>query len=627
MLQLRTLAVAAIVLTGILVLRGLGWLVGPELLIHDQYLRIATATERPPSPVVLVELTESDIEELAYPMSDRDLARLLHWLADAGALAIALDLYRDLPVPPGERELSTALRDEPRIIAVWKALGHGIRPPLALSDRPERIGFNDLPQDEDGVFRRALLFLDDSDGEVQWSFALRVALLALAAEGIAPAPDPERPELLRLGPTTLPYFLGDDGGYVGADDGAYQIPLDFAAHGRFDRVTVGAVLRGEVLPELLRGRVAMVGGNAESVRDAFPVPVAAAIPGMTYHAHAVDQLLRHARGVSKPRRVLAEWQEVALIALVSAVGCMLGFGIPGRPILGTVAQVAAGLAGVAALWLLGAFAFVQGWWIPTVSPALAWVGSAGVATAWISSREREERDQALRIFGLQSSPEVAAEIWRNRHAVFSEGRVRPRRVECSVMFVDLKGYTAQATRMEPERLMSWTNAFMGRMTDVIQAHGGYVDDYFGDGIKAEFGIPLPRGAEDAVGEDARRAAACAIEIADAVVALNAQAAELDLPRYRARVGLHTGAVVTGSIGSAARMKYTVVGDVVVVAQRLESTDSVDHEFEEMPVRILISESTRAHLGEDFAVKPCGRRPLKGYETSFAVFQILGRSSL
>jgi class 3 adenylate cyclase len=75
------------------------------------------------------------------------------------------------------------------------------------------------------------------------------------------------------------------------------------------------------------------------------------------------------------------------------------------------------------------------------------------------------------------------------------------------------------------------------------------------------------------------------------------------------------------------MKYTVVGDVVVVAQRLESTDSVDHEFEEMPVRILISESTRAHLGEDFAVKPCGRRPLKGYETSFAVFQILGRSSL
>jgi class 3 adenylate cyclase len=75
------------------------------------------------------------------------------------------------------------------------------------------------------------------------------------------------------------------------------------------------------------------------------------------------------------------------------------------------------------------------------------------------------------------------------------------------------------------------------------------------------------------------------------------------------------------------MKYTVVGDVVVVAQRLESTDSVEHDFEAMPVRILISESTRAHLGEDFVVKPRGRRQLKGYETPFAIFQIVGRSPL
>jgi adenylate cyclase len=595
MRQLHTMTVAAIVLAVILVLRGFGWLVGPELVIHDHYLRIALAAapERPQSPVVLVELTESDIETLAYPMSDRDLARLLRWLADAGALAIALDLYRDLPVPPGEAELSALLREEPRIIAVWKALGHGIRPPTALSDRHERTGFNDLPEDLDGTFRRALLFLDDSAGEVRWSFALRVALLALAPYGIGPAPDPERPELLRLGPNSLPYFLANDGGYIDADDGAYQIPLDFAAHGRFDRVTVGAVLRGEVPPEQLRDRVAMVGGNAESVRDAFPVPITAAIPGMTYHAHVIDQLLRHAHGISKPLRVLAEWQEVALIAIVSAIGCMLGFGIPGRPILGTVAQVTAGLAGVAAVWLLGAFAFAQGWWIPTFAPALAWVGSAGVATAWISSREHEERDQALHIFRLQSSPEVAEEIWLHRHEIFSEGRVRPRRVECSAMFVDLQGYTAQATHMEPEQLMSWTNAFMGRMTEVIQAHGGYVDDYFGDGIKAEFGVPLPRAEEDAVGEDARRAAACAIEIGDALVALNARAAELDLPRYYARLGLHTGSVVTGSIGSAERMKYT----------------------------------TRAHLGEDFVVKPRGRRQLKGYETPFAIFQIVGRSPL
>ena len=101
----------------------------------------------------------------------------------------------------------------------------------------------------------------------------------------------------------------------------------------------------------------------------------------------------------------------------------------------------------------------------------------------------------------------------------------------------------------------------------------------------------------------------------------------EIGELRARVGIHTGPVVAGSLGSEKRLKYTVVGDVVVAAQRLESTDAVAHDFTKFPTRILASEATCGLLGDDFSQEPLGHIPLKGKEQSLNVHRVLGRRNL
>jgi adenylate cyclase len=110
---------------------------------------------------------------------------------------------------------------------------------------------------------------------------------------------------------------------------------------------------------------------------------------------------------------------------------------------------------------------------------------------------------------------------------------------------------------------------------------------------------------------------------EALESLNAGYRERKLPNVAARIGIHTGPVVAGSVGSAERLKYTVVGDVVITAQRLESTDRVAHDFEHTPCRILISEATRRHLDGGFRCEPQGVVPLKGKQEEVAVYSVLG----
>jgi adenylate cyclase len=640
--RLLAAAVAgAIVFAAVMGLREASLLQGLELAIYDQYVRHASRSAEPPSRIAIVEVTEEDIREQGHwPLSDRTMTSALRALGEAGARVIGLDIYRDLPVPPGEARLGALLRSEPRIVAVRKfgdSDSEGIPGPPALSGT-DRVGFNDILVDADGRVRRGLLFLDDGEGDVEYAFALRVALLALAHHGVRPAADPVRPEWLRLGPRTLRPWEGDDGGYSGEDDAGYQYLLNFpgAEHG-FPSFRLGQLLGGELDPELLRDRIVLVGVNAKSLPDFFHVPfhreletekvgIPSRVAGIELHAHMVEQLVRFGLGESTPMRVLSGWQEALLIALLAAFGCAVGLGTRGSPILGVSAEVVGVLFGVAALWLAGAVAYRAGWWVPMVAPGLAWLSAAGVVTAWSSSRERAQRALLMQLFSRHVSSDVADEIWRQREEFFTQdGRPRSRRMTATVLFVDMKGYTAHAEKMDPEGLMGWVNDFMEAMARKVDEFGGVVDDYFGDGIKANFGVPLARDSEAEIEADARRAVDCALEMGVALGRLNAKYRERDLPTVAMRVGIHTGPVVAGSLGSAQRLKYTVVGDVVVTAQRLESLGGVEHDFERHPCRILISEGTQSYLDQSYRCEPLGPVSLKGKGEEVAVHRVLGRS--
>jgi adenylate cyclase len=181
--------------------------------------------------------------------------------------------------------------------------------------------------------------------------------------------------------------------------------------------------------------------------------------------------------------------------------------------------------------------------------------------------------------------------------------------------------------MDPRELMDWINEYMDVMTQVIEAHGGFPDDYAGDGIKANFGVPIRRKESSQVERDARTAVRCALAMGRALEELDADWEQRGLPVAWMRIGLCTGESVVGSLGSQARMKYTTVGDTVNTAARLESFRKEDFEAEARaggPVfRILVSSSTLIHLGDEFETEYLGEHSLRGRDAPVAIHRIRG----
>lgn len=611
----------------VLALRAFGGFERLDLALYDAFLKRTPVAER--SDVLLVQITEQDIrDEGHWPISDRRLAEALQALVDANVRAVGLDLFRDLPVAPGVGFLREVLRDHGSIVAVYKfgdPEKEGISGPRVL-EGSGRMGFNDLLPDPFGEsIRRATLFMTDDQGPPQTSFAMLLAAIALGSDGISK--DPDRPMWMQLGSHPLPPLDTHYGGYRDLDARGYQLMLDYAAPETFESITLGEVLSGSIDPARLRGRIAIVGASAKSLRDELPVPLGGRRHGMEIHGQIVDQLLRTASGESAPLRVLEEWPEALGVVVVCLLGAFLGLGSGRLPLLGTGALVGGVLLG--ALSLLGSsyLAFQAGWWMPMAAPVTAWLGSAGVLTAWVSSRERAERSQLMSLFSRHVSPSVADEIWAHSDEFLAEGRPLPQRLVATVMFVDMKGYAASAEHLDPADLMEWVNLFMGRMAEEIERHGGVVDDYFGDGIKANFGVPVPRTSEEEISEDACRAARSALSMEEALAQLNVGYRAHGLPECAIRIGLNTGTVVAGSLGAADRLKYTVVGDVVVTAQRLEATDAVEHDYTATPCRILASEDTCTRLSPEFETERLDPIPLKGRKELLPVRRLTGRKGV
>jgi len=189
-----------------------------------------------------------------------------------------------------------------------------------------------------------------------------------------------------------------------------------------------------------------------------------------------------------------------------------------------------------------------------------------------------------------------------------------------VLFSDLKGFTTTAESLEPQVLIDWLNTYMEAMADLVMAHGGVVDDYAGDGIKANFGIPLPRQIEKEIREDAIQAVSCGLAMGRKMEQLNRVWQENGLPTGGTRIGIFSGPVVAGAVGSSQRLKYTTVGDTVNTAARLESYNK---EFaREGCWRILVGENTRQYLNDNFAVRFVGEENLKGKNQKITIYQVL-----
>ncbi len=235
-------------------------------------------------------------------------------------------------------------------------------------------------------------------------------------------------------------------------------------------------------------------------------------------------------------------------------------------------------------------------------------------------REARAQRQLASLFQRFSSSPVAEELWRQRELIMDGGRPRPQRVVLTALISDLEGFTSAAEKLEPERLLEWADGFLGAMTRVIEAHGGHVDDFAGDGIKANFGVPIPSETEAARARDAHQAVACALAMGGALADCHRVWAARGLPLARQRIGIFTGPAVVGAVGSDARMKYTSLGDTINAAARLEGFAAP---LQDGLQRILIGEPTRRLLGDAFVVEDLGVHGVKGRSEPIQIYRVVG----
>jgi len=606
---------------GILGLRSQGWLERLELMAADQYLallRPITTDTR----ILVVEVRDEDIRRLDHwPLTDAALLRTLELIVELGARSVGVDIYRDIPVGPGTEELNARLPELYQVVMVHH-IGRGgrysIPAPAVLG--PEQLGFNDVIPDSDGVVRRALLYLDDGE-DFFTSLPLQLSMLWLAHEQRYASADPNDETVLRLGPTSIPPLDSSHGSYAVADAAGYQFLMDYAGAAQtFESATLTELLEGELTAERVRDRVVLVGNTAVSTNDFFHMPhlktEGLATAGAALHAHVVSQLIRFGMGESEPRRVLSQVQEYTLILLAAALGGALGLWVRSTWLF--VVGLGAGLG---AFWGLGYLAWERDLWVPVVPPAAGWLGAAALVTAYVSSQEKAQRAVLMHLFSAHVSPGLADVIWDQRDDFLQHGRPRSQRMEATLLFLDMKGYTASADKMEPDELMDWANDFMEAMAQRVIEYGGFVDDYFGDGVKAGFGVLFPHEEKEGVDRDARAAVSCALAMAESLTHVNNRWRERGQPTVGMRIGVATGSVVAGSLGSENRLKYTTVGPVVQTSQRLESLDASDHDFDREPCRILVSKRTHEALDERYSTHLKGDFQLKGKAEPVTVYRV------
>jgi adenylate cyclase len=622
------LVISIVVFLGLLGLRLAGSFETFELAVYDWYLRLRPAA-LPDSRIVLITVTENDIRQQGtWPLPDGTIARALEILVVHRPRAIGLDIYRDIPVPPGHDVLETVLLSHPNIVAVMKfglTAETSVPPPSVLRDT-ERIGFTDVVVDPGGTVRRGLLFLDN-ENTTFYSLAFRLALLYLQAENIVPQPDATYPQHLRLGRTTIRPFEANDGGYVRADASGYQFLLDFqGGHHAFPTFTLTSLLTGEVDPAAIHDKIVLIGITAISVKDGLYTPYSRGrqadqwLTGVALHAHSASQLLRGALEGQAMMTSPNDYQEALWLLLWSLLGTASGLWIRSPWRLASLA-----ITGILVLGLAGYGALLYDWWIPVVPPVLAWGLSGPLVLLYVSYHERTQRSVLMRLFAQSVSPEVADTLWQQREQFMAGSRPHPQRLIATVLFTDLEGFTSVSECLGEQALVDWLETYLDVMSQQVMAHRGVINKYMGDAIMALFGVPIPRLSEAEISQDAVHAVQCALAMQHELIQLNRRWQAQQQPTIRMRVGIYTGPLVAGTVGSAERLEYTVLGDTVNIASRLESyaKEMFTMEVSDSPCRILIGETTLQYVGQQFHTQYVGQVYLKGREHTTTIYRVLG----
>lgn len=356
------------------------------------------------------------------------------------------------------------------------------------------------------------------------------------------------------------WALGERAGLV--------VPFRGAPRRVFEQVSASDVGKGRLAPQSLQGAVVLVGATAPGLMDRQSTPMGINVPGVEIHAHMVSALMD---GRIWVRPVFAPIVS-ALVLIAMAFGALWFMPRLGWRETWLMALAFWGVlvAGAAALWAS------LGWVIPVSATALMVLLMLVLKLAWGFALESQARSvvwQSLRRY-------FPSQRWEAmRRAIDSPVQAPLVERELTVMFCDWQGFTALAERVTPQRLQDLLNHVLSRITEAIEAQGGTVDKYMGDCVMAFWGAPQhnPHHARDAV--------QAAMNILALIKANTDNEQYPELLGLGVTIGIHTGSMLVGDMGSAHRQSYTVVGDAVNVAARLQS------QCADQGVRVLVSAST------------------------------------
>jgi adenylate cyclase len=348
-------------------------------------------------------------------------------------------------------------------------------------------------------------------------------------------------------------------------------------------------------PDAFRDKVVFVGTTAAGLHDVFTVPFAKGkMPGAQIHANVTDNLLSR-RGM----RPAPAWVSFALAlsaAVLAGVFVMLAgvwWGV--AAVLGLAAAVAAATAA----------AFTAGHWLEAARPLGALALSLFGATAYQYFVEGREKRLVKHVF----SRFVSRDVYDQLMADPSRASLGGARRDMTVLFSDIRGFTTFTEQGRAEAVVAQLNEYFSTMVPVVLGHRGTVDKFVGDMIMALYGAPLedPDHADHAVGT--------ALAMIEALEGLNARWAAAGLPELDIGVGINTGDMVAGNIGSESIMSYTVIGDAVNLGSRLESLNK------QYGTRIIISDRTRHRLKGRYDMRPLGTVIVKGKSEPVEIFEV------
>lgn len=607
------------------------WFEVVELKALDHLVRRYAEPANADSNLVLLAIDESSLEAFGrWPWPRDRYGYVVRYLKQAGARAVVFDVMFFEPDENAE-EFDQSFADD------MQAAGNVFLPMLFQAEP------NHIPSD---LQARATLKVElpesDRVAAHQVGLKLPIPVLAQQARGLgvinlsADADGPTRriPMLGQVNGQFVPhlslavarYLLGADG--ISVKDGRGQIgsagvPLDndgrllIRWHGSLEatyhvrKYSIGSVLQAFAQQQkgerpaldatIFKDKIVFIAGTAAGLYDLRVTPFSSATPGVLIHMAALDNLL-HGQGL----QAAPSWlflTVLLLLCLTSAGAFMLFRSYPVK--FGVTLGLAVAYYGLVAHAFEG-----HARWLELVFPEVALALTFGTAATVEYITEGKQRRLMRAAFDKYMSSEVVEEIMRHPEAIKLGGEQR----EISILFSDIAGFTTISEKMSPEDLVALLNRYLSAMTTIIKTtHRGNVNKYLGDGIMALFGAPLhdPKHASLAC----YAALDCQAELAR----LRRIWVEEGLPEIGARIGINSGPCIVGNMGSEERMEYTVTGDSVNLASRLEGASKY------YDTLILVGQRTAELAKNDVEVREIDLLRVKGKKEPVVVFELLGRN--